>query len=72
MYKKEQVYDLATYKYIDPPKKMVNFLNEIQEICKKYNLSISHEDSQGAFIIERYFENNIEWLKDAQWAGDVN
>lgn len=42
-----------------------DFLNEIEKICKKYDLSISHEDSHGAFIIEDYDDYNIEWLKDA-------
>jgi len=27
------------------------FLDEIYAICKKYNLSLSHEDCQGGFII---------------------
>ena len=45
-------------------KKVAEFLNEIETICKKYNLSISHEDSHGGFIIEKYDDYNIEWLKD--------
>jgi hypothetical protein len=46
-------------------KNISDFLNEIENICKKYNLSISHEDSHGGFIIEDYDYSNIEWLKDA-------
>ena len=38
---------------------------EIEAICKKYDLSISHEDSQGAFEIEIYKQGNIDWLKTA-------
>lgn len=38
------------------------FLEEIKEVCKKHNLSIAHEDSQGAFVIEEYDEHNLEWL----------
>lgn len=38
------------------------FLDEIYAICKKYNLSLSHEDCQGGFIIEPYKEANIDWL----------
>ena len=41
------------------------FLNEIVKLCKKYNLSLSHEDTHGAFIVEKYNEGNIEWLKAA-------
>lgn len=42
-----------------------NFLNELEALCIKYNLSISHEDSQGAFIIEDYNDYNMNWLRDA-------
>ena len=51
--------------YIKSPKKIENFLNEIDTICKKYNLSIAHEDIGGAFMIENYNIYNIEWLRDA-------
>ena len=47
--------------------KKEDFLKEIEEVCKKHNLSISHEDSQGAFEIEKYHQQNIEWLKDADF-----
>lgn len=49
---------------IETPEEVINFLNEIDNISKKYNLSLSHEDSHGAFIIERYDNYNIRWLKD--------
>ena len=41
------------------------FLNGIETLCKKYNLSISHEDGHGSFIIEDYNELNINRLNDA-------
>ena len=41
------------------------FLDDIDVICKKYGLTISHEDSQGCFIVEDYSEYNVDWLKDA-------
>ena len=49
---------------IETPEEVINFLNEIDNICKKYNFSISHEDRHGAFIIERYDNFNINWLKN--------
>lgn len=52
-------------KYEKSPKKIEDFLSEIDELCKKYNLSISHEDDHGAFILERYSEFNIKRLKNA-------
>lgn len=49
-------------------KKVEEFLQEIEEVCRKHNMSISHEDGHGAFIIERFDEFNIKWLKEAQIA----
>ena len=43
-----------------------NFLNDLEKLCYKYDISISHEDSQGAFILEPYAERNIERLRDAK------
>ncbi|MFW5962318.1 MAG: hypothetical protein ACOCQR_01765 [bacterium] len=45
--------------------KTETFLKEILKIYEKYNLSLSHEDSQGAFIIEKYKKENAAWLKNA-------
>ncbi|MDP2692081.1 MAG: hypothetical protein Q8O88_00395, partial [bacterium] len=42
-----------------------NFLNEIEKICQKYNFSLSHEDNHGAFLIEKFEEKNVKWLKSA-------
>ena len=41
------------------------FLKEYKEICKKYNISLAHEDFQGAFIIQEYEEENIDWVESA-------
>lgn len=45
--------------------KVEEFLKEIDELCRKYGLSIAHEDGHGAFIIESYDEFNIKWLREA-------
>ena len=42
-----------------------NFLKEYEELCKKYNITLAHEDCHGGFILEEYDENNIEWVKNA-------
>ena len=42
------------------------FKEEVKELCKKYDLSISHEDTQGAFIlINSYDEHFMKWFMDA-------
>lgn len=57
-------WDINKNKNIKTPESVINFLNEIDNICKKYNFSISHEDSHGAFILEKYYYDNITWLRD--------
>ncbi|MEW5958068.1 MAG: hypothetical protein AB1801_10115 [Chloroflexota bacterium] len=48
------------------------FLQEITSVCKKYGLSISHEDTHGAFVIEAYNEANIDWLVSALIGKSIN
>jgi hypothetical protein len=42
-----------------------SFLAEIAEVCRKHNLSISHEDEHGAFRLRRFNESDLEWLNAA-------
>lgn len=51
--------------FIDTPKTVANFFEEIEAVCKKHGYSISHEDRHGAFIVEKFSSDNIGWLKDA-------
>jgi len=51
--------------FVETPKDVSNFIDEIVEVCKKYKLSISHEDEHGSFIIGKYFEDDITWFKNA-------
>lgn len=41
------------------------FLYEIIEVYKKYGFSIAHQDEHGSFEVEKYKEENIEWLLGA-------
>ena len=50
-------WDITTRNFIPMPLEMKKFLEEIVAICKKYNLSISHEDGQGNFIVEEYIQD---------------
>ena len=42
-----------------------NFMKEYEELCIKYGISLSHEDCQGALIIDEYDKDNVEWVKSA-------
>lgn len=60
-----KTWDNIKYAEIEVPEIMENFINEVVTIMKKYNLSISHEDSHGAFMIENYDEYNVERFRQA-------
>jgi hypothetical protein len=48
--------------FIETPKDMIEFLKELETLCRRYDLSISHEDGHGAFEFEEYSEGNMKWL----------
>jgi hypothetical protein len=52
----EQTFDLETEKFIETPKDMKAFFDDIQTVCQHYGVSISHEDTHGSFVIESYSE----------------
>lgn len=60
-----EIWDLITGELVEMPESMKKFIEDIDSVCKKHNLSISHEDYHGKFIIEEYSEANIEWLRTA-------
>lgn len=60
-----RVWDEFLKKHIEIPSKMKAFLEEIAVVCRKYNLSIAHEDEQCGFYVESYKECNIQWLLSA-------
>ena len=41
------------------------FLDEIASVSRKHGMSLSHEDGQGAFIVEWHHQSNIAWLMEA-------
>ena len=57
-----KVWDYKLEKRIEMPEEMFLFLKDIEKVCKKYNLSLSHEDSIGLFVVTNYDERNIKWL----------
>jgi len=41
------------------------FLEDVIAVCRKHGLTISHEDTHGAFVIEVASEDSGEWLLHA-------
>ena len=58
-------FDYIKNAYVETPQAIVEFFDEIEAVCRKYELSISHEDGQGAFLIEPFNEDNIKWFREA-------
>ncbi len=50
--------------YVETPK-VDAFIAEVLEVCERHHLSIGHEDTQGAFVIERHSTVLDEWLRAA-------
>ncbi len=63
----KKTWDELANERIETPKEMIDFFNDIDEVCKKHGLSISHDDgyAHGSFEIEEYNKRNIEWLREA-------
>ena len=50
---------------VGPEERKKAFIDDIIEVYEKHGLSIAHEDSHGAFIIEDLDQWNIDWLRHA-------
>jgi len=50
---------------ISDEKTVENFKKDIVKLSQAYGLSISHQDSQGAFEIEQFDTRNIDWFMQA-------
>ena len=53
-----------TSEFIETPEKLIKFMQELEALYKKYDLSIAHQDQGGGFIIEKYSDFNMEWMKE--------
>lgn len=42
------------------------FFRDIDEVCANHGVSIAHEDMHGQFVIEKYCQENMNWLKAAK------
>ena len=49
----------------DKNSNVTSFIKEVQDICRKYQISISHEDSHGSFILTDYNDLYNDYLNDA-------
>jgi predicted Zn-dependent peptidase len=60
-----EIYDKKIKKVITTPEEIKDFLDALEKLCRAHNISISHEDTQGGFVLEKYDKKNIEWVRNA-------
>lgn len=68
---------LLDNRFINRNKNLVNISVEVKEkflidlfkLYKKFGVSISHEDSEGEFLLEKFNERNVKWM---QQINDLN
>ena len=41
------------------------FLDGLEELYRRHDMSLSHEDGHGSFIIENYSDFNLKWVRRA-------
>jgi hypothetical protein len=46
-------------------KKIDSFMEDLFKLYEKHDLSISHEDGHGGFIIEKMSDENVRWISYA-------
>lgn len=61
----KDTWDNQNQKYIEMPERMAKFIEEIEAVYKKHDMSVTHEDGHGSFIIEKFDERNVRSLKNA-------
>lgn len=61
-------------RFVTSPSEVDNFLRELIDLCNKHNMSLSHQDSHGAFIVVKQPPNDkrIKWLLDADFSENDN
>lgn len=58
-------WDQRVTSFVESPEKIEKFLDAYEKLCREHNISFSHEDEHGSFIIENFRQTNIEWARDA-------
>lgn len=61
----DEVWNMKSKEHEEMSAELSAFFTEIEEVCRKHNLSISHEDGHGSFIVEVYEQENLRWLANA-------
>lgn len=52
-------------KLAEPDPAVTAFLNDLEDLCRKHGMSLSHQDTEGAFVIEDFNPKRLAWLRAA-------
>lgn len=58
----KMLWDKVQQKRIPCPSEVEKFFKDYVALCKKHNLCLSHEDSEGSFKVVAYRDYNIQWV----------
>ena len=58
---------LAFGRHDEAERRRLSFLADIVEVYDRHGLALSHEDTQGAFVVAERDPELICWLMDAGW-----
>ncbi|WP_442636565.1 hypothetical protein [Rossellomorea marisflavi] len=58
-------WSMSDQKFIKTPDDIVEFFKEFEKLCRKHDITLSHEDGQGGFEIEHFDEDTLKWIYSA-------
>lgn len=50
---------------VERSRKAKAFIADLEAVCVQHGLSLSHEDTHGAFVVKNLDEVNLAWLREA-------
>lgn len=59
---KEKTWDNNKRERTEISEKIAVFMREYEDLCRKHNISLGHEDGHGAFEFHEYDREYIEWV----------
>lgn len=49
----------------ESPQKIEAFLDAYEKICRDHGLCLSHEDGHGGFLVHRFNDDDVSWVRYA-------
>lgn len=65
----KNVWDRKKQDFVEMPPRAKAFFAAYEALCEKHGLCLSHEDSQGSFILNPINDDDIGWVAAAAMDG---